>query len=104
MQLPYSSSIQVRVQNAWSVNGLLKVGSSCCRVLIFQVLKLKSVGEGGTAGKDGNAEAGRGGGAVAAAGGGSGSNLSMNQTLEGHEGSVVRTQIHPMNRTANSLG
>ncbi|CAM9650415.1 unnamed protein product, partial [Ectocarpus sp. 13 AM-2016] len=44
-------------------------------------------GAGGAPGKEVNAESGRGGGA--AAGGGGGSNLSMNQTLEGHEGSVV---------------
>lgn len=75
---------------------------------IEQVLKLKSVREGGAAGKDGNTEGGRGGGsAVAAAGGGSASNLSMNQTLEGHEGSVVRIYTkHPYRnqRIAENLG
>ncbi|CAM9614606.1 unnamed protein product, partial [Ectocarpus sp. 12 AP-2014] len=57
---------------------------------LTKVLKLDSVGGGGAGGapgKEANADRGRGGGA--AAGGGGSSNLSMNQTLEGHEGSVV---------------
>ncbi len=57
-----------------------------------QVLKLESASGGGREGNAaGGAESGRGGGG-SAAGGGSGSNLSMNQTLEGHEGSVVCTK------------
>lgn len=50
----------------------------------YQVLKLESVGG---AGKETNASGAEGGKGGAAPGG---SNLSMNQTLEGHEGSVVR--------------
>lgn len=58
------------------------------------MLKLESVAGGGN--KDSNAAAAAA--AVAAAeggrGSGGGSNLSMNQTLEGHEGSVVRCVSH----------
>lgn len=55
---------------------------------LSQVLKLESVAGGGS--KDSSA-------AATAADGGrgtGGSNLSMNQTLEGHEGSVVSTSAH----------
>lgn len=48
-----------------------------------QVLKLESVGVAGKEANTPGAEGGKGGAAA------SGSNLSMNQTLEGHEGSVV---------------
>lgn len=57
-----------------------------------QVLKLEAVGGGGGAGGGGGKESsapGADGGRAGASTGGGGSNLSMNQTLEGHEGSVV---------------
>lgn len=61
---------------------------------LLQVLKLTSVGEGRAGNKDGNPEGGRGSSGATTAAGGSGSNLSMNQTLEGHEGSVVSTHTY----------
>lgn len=73
------------------------------RLLFLQVLKLTSVGERRTGGEDGTAEGGRGSSAAAAASGGSGSNLSMNQTLEGHEGSVVSTQIYRWHKNSTIL-
>lgn len=57
---------------------------STISIMRHQVLKLESVGG---AGKETNASGAEGGKGGAAPGG---SNLSMNQTLEGHEGSVVR--------------
>eukprot|EP00904_Undaria_pinnatifida_P002695 jgi/Undpi1/12426/HiC_scaffold_5.g02098.m1 len=50
---------------------------------LTKVLKLESVGVAGKEANTPGAEGGKGGAAA------SGSNLSMNQTLEGHEGSVV---------------
>jgi len=88
-----SSSVAIFRAQQKNIEGCLKT-SFGCRPVAFcgvQVLKLESTSGGG---KESNAaggvEGGRGGGG-ATGGGGSGSNLSMNQTLEGHEGSVVST-------------
>lgn len=69
-------------------------------LLLLQVLKLESAGGVGGTGKDGNGAAAEGGR------GGASSNLSMNQTLEGHEGSVVRHENSRLvpSRTALPLG
>lgn len=82
-----------RSQTVLDVYKIFKI-CSLLRYIVLKVLKLESAGGGGTAGapgKDANTSGGADGGrgTGGAAGGGGGSNLSMNQTLEGHEGSVV---------------